>query len=235
MSNAPPEETVPTSSIVPLWRDSTLASLCRCLRSPAARRRAARPLSAVGCGSELIEIPGADPLAAPRPFCYKTGSASNRAPIGTEVHISRRLTAMATNGPLNRKLRMALVGGGQGSFIGRVHATAAVLDNRAALVAGALSSDPAKGQSLGRRLRHSRPIGLMARIANCSTREKKLPAERADRFRLRRHAEPHPLRDRQGGGGGRLQRHLRQADDVRPEPGRAIGRRGRSLGRRVRA
>src|SRR5438046_2577492 len=49
---------------------------------------------------------------------------------------------MPTNAPLNRKLRMGLVGGGQGAFIGRVHATAAVLDNRAALVAGALSSDP---------------------------------------------------------------------------------------------
>jgi hypothetical protein len=44
-----------------------------------------------------------------------------------------------TNGKLNRKLRMALVGGGQGSFIGRVHATAAVLDNRAALVARILA------------------------------------------------------------------------------------------------
>lgn len=53
---------------------------------------------------------------------------------------------MPTNAPLNRKLRMGLVGGGQGSFIGRVHATAAVLDNRAALVAGALSSDPAKAK-----------------------------------------------------------------------------------------
>src|SRR5665213_7342 len=52
-----------------------------------------------------------------------------------------------TNGSLNRKLRMALVGGGQGAFIGRVHATAAVLDNRAALVAGALSSDPARAKS----------------------------------------------------------------------------------------
>ncbi|MCA8987146.1 MAG: Gfo/Idh/MocA family oxidoreductase [Planctomycetaceae bacterium] len=51
-----------------------------------------------------------------------------------------------TNGSLNRKLRMALVGGGQGSFIGRVHATAAVLDNRAALVAGALSSNPEKAK-----------------------------------------------------------------------------------------
>src|SRR3989454_5298060 len=54
---------------------------------------------------------------------------------------------MATNAPLNRKLRMALVGGGQGAFIGRVHATAAILDNRAALVAGALSSDPVKAKA----------------------------------------------------------------------------------------
>lgn len=54
---------------------------------------------------------------------------------------------MPTNGDLNRKLRMALVGGGQGAFIGRVHATAAVLDNRAALVAGALSSNPEKAKA----------------------------------------------------------------------------------------
>jgi predicted dehydrogenase len=54
---------------------------------------------------------------------------------------------MPTNAPLNRKLRMALAGGGQGSFIGRVHATAAVLDNRAVLVAGALSSNPEKSKA----------------------------------------------------------------------------------------
>lgn len=54
---------------------------------------------------------------------------------------------MATNPPLNRKLRMGLIGGGQGAFIGRVHATAGILDNRAALVAGALSSDPAKARA----------------------------------------------------------------------------------------
>lgn len=52
-----------------------------------------------------------------------------------------------TNGSLNRKLRMALAGGGMGSFIGRVHATAAVLDNRAALVAGALSSNPERSKA----------------------------------------------------------------------------------------
>jgi len=54
---------------------------------------------------------------------------------------------MPTNAPLNRKLRMGLIGGGPGSFIGRVHATAGVLDNRAVLVAGALSSDPAKAKA----------------------------------------------------------------------------------------
>ncbi len=54
---------------------------------------------------------------------------------------------MAINEPLERKLRMALVGGGQGSFIGRVHCTAAVLDNRAELVAGALSSNPERAKA----------------------------------------------------------------------------------------
>src|SRR6266487_3988530 len=54
---------------------------------------------------------------------------------------------MPTNEPLNRKLRMGLVGGGQGAFIGRVHATAAIMDNRASLVAGALSSDAAKAKA----------------------------------------------------------------------------------------
>lgn len=51
------------------------------------------------------------------------------------------------NGTLGRKLRMGLVGGGQGAFIGRVHNIAAILDNRAELVAGALSSNPEKSKA----------------------------------------------------------------------------------------
>ncbi|SFJ06202.1 Gfo/Idh/MocA family protein [Planctomicrobium piriforme] len=51
------------------------------------------------------------------------------------------------NGSLNRKLKMGLVGGGQGSFIGRVHNIAAILDNRGELVAGALSSSPEKSKA----------------------------------------------------------------------------------------
>jgi predicted dehydrogenase len=53
---------------------------------------------------------------------------------------------MAINLPLGRKLRMGLVGGGDG-FIGRVHVWAATLDGRAVLVAGALSSDPDKARA----------------------------------------------------------------------------------------
>ncbi len=53
---------------------------------------------------------------------------------------------MPLNESLDRKLRFALVGGGQGSFIGRVHSIAAQLDGRAELVAGALSSDPQRAR-----------------------------------------------------------------------------------------
>lgn len=52
-----------------------------------------------------------------------------------------------TNGPLNRKLKMGMVGGGQGSFIGRVHSIAACLDNRATLVAGAFSSNAERSKA----------------------------------------------------------------------------------------
>jgi predicted dehydrogenase len=54
---------------------------------------------------------------------------------------------MAINAPLDRKLRMGLVGGGAGSFIGRVHSIAACLDNRAVVTAGALSSDPERSRA----------------------------------------------------------------------------------------
>ena len=54
---------------------------------------------------------------------------------------------MTLNTPLNRKLRMGLVGGGKGGFIGEIHALAAQLDNRAVLAAGALSSDPERSRA----------------------------------------------------------------------------------------
>ncbi len=83
---------------------------------------------------------------------------------------------MATNGDLNRKLRMALAGGGQGSFIGRVHCTAAVLDNRAELVAGALSSNPerAKASAADYAISQDRAYGSYQELFE---REKVLPED----------------------------------------------------------
>jgi predicted dehydrogenase len=49
-----------------------------------------------------------------------------------------------------RKLRLGVVGGGQGSFIGKVHARGARLSNRWDVVAGALSSRPDVARQSGR-------------------------------------------------------------------------------------
>jgi predicted dehydrogenase len=50
------------------------------------------------------------------------------------------------SGKFNRKLRMGLIGGGKGAFIGAVHHMAAILDNEIELVCGAFSSDPQKSK-----------------------------------------------------------------------------------------
>lgn len=47
---------------------------------------------------------------------------------------------------MKRKLRLGMVGGGQGAFIGAVHRLAARVDDRFELVAGALSSDPQRAR-----------------------------------------------------------------------------------------
>jgi predicted dehydrogenase len=52
-----------------------------------------------------------------------------------------------TQAPVSRRLRAGLVGGGAGSFIGKVHRIAAELDGQALLVAGALSSDPQRAKA----------------------------------------------------------------------------------------
>jgi len=53
-----------------------------------------------------------------------------------------------------RRIRLGMVGGGEGAFIGAVHRIAARLDDHYELVAGALSSEP------GRALRSAEAIGL---------------------------------------------------------------------------
>ena len=50
---------------------------------------------------------------------------------------------------LGRRLRLAVVGGGPGSFIGAMHRQAARLDDRYELVTGVFSSDPARSKQAG--------------------------------------------------------------------------------------
>src|SRR5688572_13512237 len=50
---------------------------------------------------------------------------------------------------LGRKLRLAVIGGGPGSFIGDMHRSAARLDDRYELVASALSADPDRSRAAG--------------------------------------------------------------------------------------
>ena len=76
---------------------------------------------------------------------------------------------------LNGPIRLGMVGGGQGAFIGGVHRIAARLDGEFQLVAGALSSDPerAKASAAELGLDPSRSYGSFAEMA-------KAEAKRAD-------------------------------------------------------
>ena len=53
---------------------------------------------------------------------------------------------------LNRKLRMGMIGGGPGSFIGAIHRIAANMDGEIELVCGAFSSDAEKSLLSGKEL-----------------------------------------------------------------------------------
>ena len=63
-----------------------------------------------------------------------------------------------------QKLRLGMVGGGRGAFIGAVHRMAARLDDKWEIVAGALSADPenAKASGLDLGLRERAHLQLMA-------------------------------------------------------------------------
>ncbi|MDD1535398.1 MULTISPECIES: Gfo/Idh/MocA family protein [unclassified Bradyrhizobium] len=52
----------------------------------------------------------------------------------------------------HRRIRLGMVGGGQGAFIGAVHRIAARIDDQFELVAGALSSDPIRAKTSAKEL-----------------------------------------------------------------------------------
>ncbi len=77
---------------------------------------------------------------------------------------------------LNRKLRMGMVGGGRGAFIGAVHRMAARLDGEIDLVAGCFSSDPAKSRASGADF-FLDPARVYASYEEMARREAALPAD----------------------------------------------------------
>ena len=77
---------------------------------------------------------------------------------------------------LNRKLRMGMIGGGRGAFIGAVHRMAARLDGEIDLVAGCFSSDPAKSKASGEDL-FLDPSRVYATYQEMAKAEAALPAD----------------------------------------------------------
>jgi predicted dehydrogenase len=82
-----------------------------------------------------------------------------------------------TSDVTKRRLRLGMVGGGPGAFIGAVHRLAARMDDRFELVAAALSSDPAKGRAAALDL-HIAPERAYGSYAEMAAAE----AKRADRI-----------------------------------------------------
>ena len=82
---------------------------------------------------------------------------------------------------LNRKLRMGMVGGGRGAFIGAVHRMAARLDGEIDLVAGCFSSDPAKSKASGADF-FLDPARVYASYAEMAKHEAALPADQCIDF-----------------------------------------------------
>ncbi len=76
-----------------------------------------------------------------------------------------------------RKLRMGMVGGGEGAFIGGVHRMAAALDQQIELVAGCFSRDAENTRRTGEAL-YLDPARCYASYGQMATAEAALPADR---------------------------------------------------------
>lgn len=78
---------------------------------------------------------------------------------------------------MNRKLRMGMIGGGRGAFIGSVHRMAAALDGKIELVAGCFSADPEKSKQSGADL-FLDPARVYGTYREMIAKEAAMPAEK---------------------------------------------------------
>ncbi len=82
---------------------------------------------------------------------------------------------------MKQKIRMGMVGGGMGAFIGGVHRMAAALDGEIELVCGAFSSDPEKSKASGAQLSLP-PDRCYGTFKEMIQREKRLRADKRMQF-----------------------------------------------------
>lgn len=81
---------------------------------------------------------------------------------------------------LDRKLKMGMIGGGPGAFIGEVHRKAARMDGEIEVVAGVFDIDPEKSKQMGRKL-YLDPGRVYDTYQDLIEQERKLPEdERVD-------------------------------------------------------
>ncbi|HQQ96401.1 MAG TPA: Gfo/Idh/MocA family oxidoreductase [Cyclobacteriaceae bacterium] len=78
---------------------------------------------------------------------------------------------------MNRKLRMGMVGGGIGSFIGPIHRKAAGIDGEIELVCGAFSIKPEESQATGEAL-YLDPGRVYNTFPEMMEKERKMPADK---------------------------------------------------------
>lgn len=78
---------------------------------------------------------------------------------------------------MNRKLRMGMVGGGIGSFIGPIHRKAAGIDGEIELVCGAFSIKPEESQATGEAL-YLNPERVYNTFPEMMEKERKMPADK---------------------------------------------------------
>lgn len=87
--------------------------------------------------------------------CLQGAGKSDKGGFTGNHNINFEGAKMETNrvfSMLGRPIRLAVIGGGPGSFIGGMHRLAARLDNRYQLVAGVLSSNPERSVQQGREI-----------------------------------------------------------------------------------
>ena len=90
------------------------------------------------------------------------------------------ISGSSTGAAFNRKLRMGMVGGGPGAFIGEVHRKAARMDGKIEVVAGAFDIEPEKSKQMGQELNLD-PKRAYDDYKEMVKKEAKLPAdERVD-------------------------------------------------------